>query len=121
MSPLPVDRSNEPDKVGVEFAAIEKGSEAEKAGLKAGDRLLEIHEQTANDPATDKLLFPKKDEREGQPPDKEGDATLGAAERALLAIKGEGTKIIIYTEDLEKPVQWAITKGGIPARSLPTQ
>jgi prolipoprotein diacylglyceryltransferase len=128
MSPLPIDRSNEPDKIGVVIAAVENGSEAEKAGLQVGEQILEIHEQRGGDVAADRQLFPKKDERDAQPAEKEGDATLGAAERALLAVKGEGTKVILYTinaddrdKDRERPVQWTVTKAGIPARSLPTQ
>ncbi len=126
--PLPFDRSNEPDKVGAYVAAVQPDSAADKAGLQAGEQIVEIHEQPGGDAAADRQLFPRKDEHEGEPTNKEGDATLGAAERALLAIRGEGTKIVLFTinpddrdKDRDKPVTWTITKPDIPARSLPVQ
>jgi prolipoprotein diacylglyceryltransferase len=128
LTPLPIDRSNESDKIGVYVAAVQPDSDAAKAGLQSGEQIIEIHEQPGGDAAADRQVFPRKDEHEGQPADKEGDSTLGAAERALLAIKGEGTKIVLFTinaedreKDRDKPVSWAITKPDIPVRSLPVQ
>ncbi|HEV2972664.1 MAG TPA: prolipoprotein diacylglyceryl transferase family protein [Pirellulales bacterium] len=110
-----------PDKAGATISAVEPDSDADKAGLQADEKIVQIYEQPTSDAKSQVLLYPKADpEKTGQAADAEPDATLGAAERALMAIKGEGTKIVVYTEDREKPVVWAITRpNDLPAKSLP--
>ena len=76
---------------------VQPGSAAARAGLQANEQILEIDRQSATD-AKPVQVFPSK-RREGPG---EGtvsqDDSLSAAEMALLSVSGEGTRIIVRTE-----------------------
>jgi phosphatidylglycerol:prolipoprotein diacylglycerol transferase len=102
----------------VEIVDVDPASEAAKSGLPAGEQIIEIRTQ-AVDEAQPRTVFSAEDPSETvaatTPP---RDRTLGAAERALMAIKGKGTRIAIVTP--EKEYAWTITRpDDVPPRSLP--
>jgi phosphatidylglycerol:prolipoprotein diacylglycerol transferase len=98
---------------------VQPDSAAARSGLHSNEQILEIDRQSATD-ATPVQVFPSK-RRDGPG---EGtvsqDDSLSAAEMALLGVSGEGTRIIVRTEQHAKPLQWKITAADEPPQnSLP--
>jgi phosphatidylglycerol:prolipoprotein diacylglycerol transferase len=101
----------------VEISDVAPDSAAEKAGLQKEDQVVEIRAQMPEE-KTPRILFNATEGADDQTATTPHDLSLGAAQRALLAIKGEGTQIIINTP--EKEYSWKITKADEPPpRSLP--
>lgn len=103
----------------VEIKRVDSESAAGEAGLEPGDQIVEIRSQAQGE-AQPQVVFSATEPEGGVVPDSLKDHTLGAAERALMGIRGEGTKITIVTS--EKEFSWTLgKKDEIPARSLPVQ
>ncbi len=104
----------------VVIASVEKGSLAEKAGMQAGDQIIEISERGKGEFRTQRL-FSIVESREGESSAASlQDDTLGGAVRALLSIRGAGTKIIVETAERNQPVEWTLAEAiDLPTRSLP--
>jgi phosphatidylglycerol---prolipoprotein diacylglyceryl transferase len=107
-----------PTKAVVEISGVEPGSEAEKAGLQPEEQIIEIRTQGAGE-AKARTVFSAEEQSDAAAAlAAPRDRTLGAAERALLGIKGEGTRIMIVTS--EKEYAWTIARpDDVPPRSLP--
>src|SRR5262249_37127218 len=78
-------------------AAVEPGSPAERAGLRAGQRIVQIDGTGLEAPQTVK--------------------SVEDAEHALLAIEGTGRTVYVFTDAGSPPLTWTLSAG--PEHSLP--
>ena len=105
-------------EAGVAILNVQPDSAAEQSGLTPGEIVDQIRAQGAGD-SQPVVVYPAPNE---QSPAAQPDASVAAAQRALLSITGEGTKLFVYTEDRDKPAEWTLTKAtDLPTRSLPVQ